>query len=76
MTPKPAYEALMKLIRESWWTEVDAKTDATGKAPFRGFLGDYELEVSAPGRPAVRAAATLVKGEANAFEITLPAEGR
>ncbi|HEX2972566.1 MAG TPA: endo-1,4-beta-xylanase, partial [Tepidisphaeraceae bacterium] len=45
MSPKPAYEALMKLIKGEWWTgEVKATTDAQGKVSFRGFLGDYTLE--------------------------------
>ena len=45
MSPKPAYERLMKLIKGEWWTaEEKATTDAAGKITFRGFLGDYEVE--------------------------------
>ena len=45
MTPKPAYEALMKKIKGEWWTaEVKATTDAAGKITFRGFLGQYKLD--------------------------------
>lgn len=48
MSPKPAYEALKKLIKGEWWTaEVKATTDAQGKIVFRGFLGDYALESAA-----------------------------
>jgi GH35 family endo-1,4-beta-xylanase len=48
MSPKPAYLALKKLIKEQWWTgELKLKTDAAGKVKFRGFLGDYVLECSA-----------------------------
>lgn len=64
MTPKPAYEALMKLIRKEWWTgPLKLTTDAAGKVRFRGFLGEYvvasgearaELSLQQPGRAARR----------------------
>jgi GH35 family endo-1,4-beta-xylanase len=48
MSPKPAYEALMKLVKHDWWTaEVKATTDANGKLSFRGFLGEYAVEAAA-----------------------------
>ena len=43
MTPKPAYEALTRLIKGKWWTgEAKLTTDAAGKVRFRGYLGAYE----------------------------------
>ena len=48
MKPKPAHEALMKLIKDQWWTkEVRAKTDAKGQVTFRGFLGEYAVDAPA-----------------------------
>ena len=44
MTPKPAYEALMKLVKGEWWTDVKLTTDEHGKASFRGYLGTYEVD--------------------------------
>lgn len=45
MSPKPAYDALLKLIRHEWWTgPLKLKTDASGQVRFRGFLGRYEVE--------------------------------
>lgn len=59
MTPKPAYLALRKLIREEWWTgPLTLKADRSGKVEFRGFLGEYvvesrdataDLQLTAPG---------------------------
>lgn len=47
MTPKPAYDVLLRLIKKDWWTrEIKTATDAQGKVTFRGFLGDYQLECS------------------------------
>jgi len=44
MSPKPAYEALMKLIKKDWWTaEQTLTTDARGQVVFRGFLGGYHV---------------------------------
>lgn len=45
MTPKPAYEALLKMIKKEWWTgPLTLKADADGKVKFRGFLGAYSVE--------------------------------
>ena len=47
MSPKPAYDALMKLIKQDWWTAPQTlKTDATGKLTFQGFLGDYQVKAN------------------------------
>jgi len=48
MSPKPAYNALKKLIGEDWRTDTNLKTDAGGKAEFRGFFGRYELTITMP----------------------------
>ena len=60
MSPKPAYLALRKLVREDWWTPpLTLSTDRTGKVTFTGFLGDYvvesqdarsEVQVFSPGK--------------------------
>lgn len=50
MSPKPAYEALRKLIRGKWWTHAEANLDSRGEARFRGFYGDYRLRIEAGGR--------------------------
>jgi GH35 family endo-1,4-beta-xylanase len=48
MSPKPAYEALMKLVKDEWWTKETAlKTNARGKVTFRGFLGEYTFATPA-----------------------------
>ena len=71
MTPKPAYDELMRLIKGTWWTELDAKSDVQGTVKFRGFLGDYEVEVSTPGQDKVRVPCRLTKQEVNRLEINL-----
>ncbi len=50
MTPKPAYDALMKLIKGEWWTRAEARVSHPGAAKFHGFYGDYKVSVDEQGR--------------------------
>jgi GH35 family endo-1,4-beta-xylanase len=50
MTPKPAYDALMKLIKGRWWTRAEARVSSQGAAQFHGFYGDYKVNVKEHGR--------------------------
>lgn len=54
---KPNGQAWMDLVLKQWWTEVAGKTAADGRFATRGFLGDYEVTVTAGGKTnTVRAA--------------------
>ncbi len=70
ISPKPAYEALMKLIKGKWWTVLDLKTGRDGVCKFRGFLGDYEVIASHKGRE-TKAAFKLAR-DGNNWKIVLP----
>ena len=50
MTPKPAYDALMRLIKGKWWTRTEVRTSRDGAAQFHGFYGDYKVSVEEHGR--------------------------
>lgn len=50
MSPKPAYEALLELVKGQWWTRTEAKAQAQGRATFDGFFGDYEIAADVGGR--------------------------
>jgi len=43
MTPKPAYERLLQLIKRQWWTNIETRLFDGGKTRFRGFLGQYKI---------------------------------
>ena len=45
MSPKPAFLKLKELLEERWHTEAELVTDENGNAEFRGFYGDYEVEI-------------------------------
>ena len=49
MSPKPAYERLLRKIKGEWSTErAEAFTGADGRARLRGFRGEYEGTVALP----------------------------
>ena len=69
LTPKPVYAALKKLIHEEWHTHAEGQTDAVGALAFRGFHGQYRVEVKTPAG-SVTANVHLAKGEGNEFKVT------
>ena len=49
MSPKPAYETIKRLTKEIWHTSLDLESNTRGRVCFRGFYGDYEMEISHGG---------------------------
>ncbi len=70
LSPKPAYERLDELINRRWHTEEEAETDARGEISFRGFFGDYELEVTKDGTTVTERLSLSKTGE-NGFSFVL-----
>lgn len=69
LKPKPAYNSLKKLIRETWWTRRNLTTDRYGEVRFQGFYGDYAVQVlPAMGKPA---SAELVLRKKHLNQITV-----
>ena len=69
-TPKPAFDAMLALIKGQWWLPPTAMTtDAEGRLLVSGFLGDYHI--SAGGRTARFVLAN--PGELN-LEVSLPTD--
>ena len=65
MTPKPSYLKLCELINERWHTELELVTNERGEIEWRGFYGEYDLEVDGASAGAVM----LSKKNENSFEI-------
>ena len=43
-SPKPAYDALRRLVKEEWWLPAtDLHTDEQGRVRVRGWAGDYAV---------------------------------
>lgn len=48
LSPKPAYDRLLKLIRHQWWTDTTGKTDPAGTYQTPAFYGDYLITITDP----------------------------
>jgi len=70
LSPKPAYDRLMALIKGKWWTKLDTRTGDNGTALFRGFRGAYRMTVRKDGREAT-AEAVLTKDGPNEVKVEL-----
>lgn len=70
MTPKPAYDELKKLVKGKWWTTVQTKTAADGRAEFRGFYGQYILKATVNGK-SLSAAFDLAKSATDPIRVQL-----
>lgn len=46
MTPKPAYEQLLDLVKGQWWTKARGRVDAQKQLRMRGFRGQYRASVN------------------------------
>jgi hypothetical protein len=71
MTPKPAYDELMKLVKGKWWTKTTLRTDADGAARLRGFLGDYQVKVTVGGKRAAEGTFVLTQRGDNRWSVQL-----
>jgi GH35 family endo-1,4-beta-xylanase len=60
---KPAGEAYRELVKKLWYTDQTLRTDPQGTISLRGFLGTYDIVVTAKGQSKT-AKATLVAGGA------------
>ena len=75
MSPKPAYEKLMDLIKGEWWTEVGGKTDENGELCLNGFYGKYKIEVKRPREEPISMEVHLKRGEENLWKLQLNQSG-
>lgn len=66
LTPKPAYLKIKELLTERWHTECELLTDADGHCSFRGFYGDYDVEITVDGKTESKSL-SLSKNKNNEF---------
>ena len=69
LSPKPAYEELLKRVKGAWWTRASLRSGADGTERFRGFLGEYAVTVAARGKAPVTASFALQKGGPNRWVV-------
>lgn len=71
LKPKPAYFALKRLIN-SWTTAGAGVADDAGEYNFRGFAGDYDVIVTAPGGHSLKTTIHASEQENSEFTIEFP----
>lgn len=54
ITPKPALKMIKKLFEEEFHTEMSLSTNDGGSARFKGFYGNYEVEITTEGKSETR----------------------
>lgn len=69
-TEKPAFKAIKKMFNEDWRTNCVISADENGFAEFKGFYGDYELNVISGGG-SIPYKIHLGKNSSNNFELSI-----
>lgn len=70
MSPKPAYKRIKTLTQQLWHTETELRTNEIGEVEFRGFYGDYDIEIEADGHKTCHRI-SLSKNFSNELKLTL-----
>ena len=67
MTPKPAFYMIKDLFDKQWHTKEEKLTDEEGNVGFRGFFGEYEININGKEKHKI----SLEKDKENRFDIIL-----
>ncbi len=70
MTPKPAYYRIKELFEKRWHTDASAVSNDNGEAIFKGFYGEYDVEIDVNGVVSNHRI-NLSKGAENDFTINV-----
>jgi GH35 family endo-1,4-beta-xylanase len=69
MSPKPVYERLMALVKNEWWTRVQARTNPKGEAEIKAYFGRYRFRVTLPDGRTLTREADWKSGQANEVHL-------
>lgn len=67
---RPEGKAFIQLVRHTWWTRVHGKTGAGGRYRIRGFLGTYDVRVTAHGKTVT--VHTVLRQPGDKVTVTIP----
>ncbi len=65
LSPKPAYFRIKDLLQKKWHTETELVTDENGKTEFRGFYGEYDVQIDTDGGVETKTVKLSKNGENN-----------
>lgn len=66
MKRKPAYGAIRRLVHDEWTTDERLTTDEAGRVKFKGFFGEYDIEIDGKVY-----GARFTKSTGNEIKVTL-----
>ncbi len=69
MSPKPAYDRLLKLIKGEWWTRAEGPTDHRGRFKVRAFFGAHRVTAELPNGRTTTAEVHWRRGQPNHFTL-------
>jgi endo-1,4-beta-xylanase len=72
--PRPTFNVLKELITKRWRTNLSGRS-SDGTVAFRGFHGDYEVEVTLPDGKTVKAKFSIKPESENPYRLKLNANG-
>ncbi len=70
MSEKPAYRVIRDLIKKEWHTEAERMTNENGSCTFRGFYGNYDVEIATENGTVTRTI-TLSSKSKNEISVSL-----
>ena len=70
LTKKKAFHVIDELFNKKWRTQTSVTTGKDGKATFRGFYGDYELQMEIDGKTVTKQI-SLLPTKNNVYTVTL-----
>ncbi len=70
-TPKPSYHVLKELFGKTWRTNLSLDSADASELPFKGFYGEYELDITAGDRTVTKTF-HLDKQHKNELDIVIP----
>ena len=74
-TEKPSVGAYRDLVFGKWWTDESSATRADGRALGRGFLGDYDVEVTVGGQTITQSFSLTSAGVVQDIVVNVPIAG-
>jgi endo-1,4-beta-xylanase len=69
MSPKPAYDRLMTLIKREWWTKTEGRTDGQGCFVVRAFYGEHRATARCPDGKEISKEVSWERGKTNRVEL-------
>jgi GH35 family endo-1,4-beta-xylanase len=69
MSPKPAYDRLLSLVKGVWWTKAEGETGWLGKVDLRAFYGKHRIHIALPNGNKFTRDIELRHGKENHFTL-------